>query len=286
LTGAILHRELLAPTQKLRTFIVRGSYGLLLAATYGVIYLIYWVQTQAVGLGGTPHQAVSQLASWYISAIVTINIYACLVFTPAYVAGAIAQEKDQRTIQDLLLTTIGDWEIVFSKLVGRLAHAAFALLAGLPMFAIGAMLGSVSPSMMVALAAMTVIWLVAVGSFSLLISLLVRRTRDAVVGTYTLGAMVLFGSAYAISFFPGMPPLLADGLSVFNPAVRARAGVDRRECRGSLATHRLGGGGVGHVFGAVLVRHRLAAAPDRRAPARNHRAAAEISQEPRGVVAG
>lgn len=217
MTGAILHRELLAPTQKLRTFIVRGSYGLLLAATYGIIYLIYWLQTQAFGLSGTPHQAVSELAGWYVTAIVTINISACLVFTPAYVAGAIAQEKDQRTIQDLLLTTIGDWEIVLSKLVGRLAHAAFALLAGLPMFAIGAMLGGVSPSMMVALAAMTLIWLVSVGSFSLLISLLVRRTRDAVVGTYALGAMVLFGSYYATWLLPGMPLFLQDVLSAFNP---------------------------------------------------------------------
>ena len=50
MTGAILRRELLAPARKLRTFGMRGGYGLVLAAVFGVFYLVYEIDLAMSGL--------------------------------------------------------------------------------------------------------------------------------------------------------------------------------------------------------------------------------------------
>lgn len=225
MTGAILRHEFLVPARKLRTFLVRGGYALVLAALFGIIYLYHLLESAffgAFGLGavGLPAQSVSVLAQRFANWLVNINITACLVFTPMYVAGAIAQEKDRRTIQDLLLTLMRDTEIVLSKLLARLAHVAFALLTSLPLFAIAALLGGVDGSMMIALTAMTLLWLLFAGAFTLLMSVVVRRTRDAILGTYALGTILLVGVFLARWFFPSWPWLAwlpPEILGAFNP---------------------------------------------------------------------
>jgi ABC-type transport system involved in multi-copper enzyme maturation permease subunit len=215
-TGAILRREIVVPGRKLLTFLVRGGYAFFLAAMFAIVFLIH-LANLASGGGGASIRAVADTAQNLVSTLVTINLMACLLFTPAYVAGAIAQEKDQRTMQDLLLTTMSSVEIVLSKLFGRLAQVLLVLATGMPLVAIGSLLGGVSGSMMLAIAAMTVLWLVTAGSFTLLISVLVRRTRDAILGSYALGTILLVGMFTASYFIPAHLIWLQDIVASFNP---------------------------------------------------------------------
>src|SRR5262245_1726425 len=201
LTGAILKREIVVPGRKVRTFLVRGGYSLILAATFAIVFLVYAFSAINSGGTGASIRMVRVASEYLFNALVTINILACLLFTPAYVASAISQEKDQRTMQDLLLTTMGVIEMVGSKLAGRLSQVLLVLAAGLPLVAICSLLGGVSGMMVLALVAMILLWLVTAGSFTLLISVLVRRTRDAVLGSYVLGVWVLIG-ATIVHFVP------------------------------------------------------------------------------------
>jgi ABC-type transport system involved in multi-copper enzyme maturation permease subunit len=205
------------PGRKLLTFFVRGGYALFLAVTFAIVLLIHFVELAGSGSGGASIRAVADTAQGLVSTLVTINLMACMLFTPAYVASAIAQEKDQRTMQDLLLTSMSAAEIVLSKLFGRLAQVLLVLATGMPLVAIGSLLGGVSGSMMLAIAAMTVLWLVTVGSFTLMISVLVRRTRDAILGSYALGAILLIGIFTASYFVPANWTWLQDILASFNP---------------------------------------------------------------------
>ena len=49
---------------------------------------------------------------------------------------AVADEKDRRTLDYLLTTDLGDSEIVFGKLIARLATLSLILLTGLPIFSL------------------------------------------------------------------------------------------------------------------------------------------------------
>lgn len=217
MTGAILTREFVVPGRKITTFVMRGIYALVLAATFGIIYLFHLARVLSSSQAGESIGMVSEAGEWLFSSMVTINILACLLFTPAYVAGAISQEKDQRTIQDLLLTSMSTVEIVLSKLFGRLGQVLLVLAVGAPLVAIGSMLGGVSGSMQLILAVMTLLWLLTVGSFTLVISVMVSRTRDAILGSYTLGTLIMVGLAIARSSIPTPPTWLQATLDAFNP---------------------------------------------------------------------
>src|SRR5262245_20802647 len=138
------------PGRKLRTFLVRGGYSLILAAMFAIVFLFYMVANYGQSEGASV-RAIKDASENLFSALVTTNILACLLFTPAFVASAISHEKDQRTMQDLLLTTMGAIEIVVSKLAGRLSQVLLVLAAGLPLVAICSLLGGVSGMMVLAL---------------------------------------------------------------------------------------------------------------------------------------
>jgi ABC-type transport system involved in multi-copper enzyme maturation permease subunit len=216
-TGAILKREIVVPGRKQTIFVVRGAYTLVLLGAVGIVFLVYLVNMQAGGTTRQQSQFITDSGERLFYALVSINMLGCLVFTPAFVASAISQEKDQRTIQDLFLTEMSATEIVFSKLAGRLGQVLMLLGTGLPLVAIGSLLGRVSGTMVVALAMMTLLWLMTAGSFTLLISVLVRRTRDAILGSYALGTILLTGLLSCRFFFTSPYSWLDRVLDSFNP---------------------------------------------------------------------
>jgi ABC-type Na+ efflux pump permease subunit len=61
-----------------------------------------------------------------------IQVAAVFWLTPAYLASAIVQEKERRTIEFLLITDLSSREIVLGLAFSRLALLALVLLAGLP----------------------------------------------------------------------------------------------------------------------------------------------------------
>ena len=72
--------------------------------------------------------------------------------TPAFVAGAITDEKRRGTLQYLLCTDLDARHIILGKLFGRGAQVGLVLLAGLPIFALFAALGGVEPLTMLVIA--------------------------------------------------------------------------------------------------------------------------------------
>src|SRR5437660_1620479 len=83
-----------------------------------------------------------------------------VLLTPAYVGGAIAEEKDRKTLEFMLATDLLNREIVLSKLGSRLANLALVVITGLPILSILQFLGGVDPNMILAgfaITAMTVV---------------------------------------------------------------------------------------------------------------------------------
>jgi len=217
LTGAILRREFVVPGRKLHTFLVRFGYGSLLAVMFGIVFLFHISFTSRSVSIGASIRAITQSAERLAFALAVLNVLGCLVFTPAYVAGSISQEKDQRTMQDLLLTSMSSLEIVLSKLVGRVAQVMMVLATSLPLVVIGRLLGGISGSMVLALAAMTTLWVITAGSFTMFISVLTRRTRDAIAGSYLFGAALLAGLAGLNYWLPASWYWFRTVLDAFDP---------------------------------------------------------------------
>ncbi|MCI0456379.1 MAG: ABC transporter permease, partial [Gemmataceae bacterium] len=80
------------------------------------------------------------------------------------------------------------WEIIGGKLCGRAAPVLALELTGLPLIALVAGYGGLSPSLLLAMVLVSFPPIFALGAASLLASVWVRQTRDAVVSVYVLGA--------------------------------------------------------------------------------------------------
>ncbi len=125
---------------------------------------------------------------------------AVLVLTPAYLAGAVAEERERGALDLLFTSHLADREIVLGKLLARLLHLGGVLLAAVPVLCLTLLWGGVSAPLLLAGCAATAATLLSVGGVSVLCSVLCGKARSALAWSYGLvAAFCLLG------LFSGVP---------------------------------------------------------------------------------
>jgi ABC-type transport system involved in multi-copper enzyme maturation permease subunit len=128
----------------------------------------------------------SQFASNFFYTFAVVQYVALLVVTPAYVAGAITDEKERKTIDYLFTTDLANREIVFGKLAARVATVILFVLAGLPLIAFLQMFGGIDPDLVLANTEGALITVVGLSTVAIAISAAAKRSRDAILIAYGL----------------------------------------------------------------------------------------------------
>jgi hypothetical protein len=139
LAGPIFSREVLTAPRQVQHFVLRAGYVLALfvlmytasQATFG------WQQVSSLGDTARFGGLVFQLFS-------IVQLALVLFFAPLFAASRVAQEKDRQTLVLLLMTDLGDRELVIGKLLASLLPVATLLTASAPVFALILILGGVS----------------------------------------------------------------------------------------------------------------------------------------------
>jgi ABC-type transport system involved in multi-copper enzyme maturation permease subunit len=138
------------------------------------------------------------------------------IITPLYTASAIAEQKERRTLDFLLITDLTDREIVLGLFGARLAKLLLLLMTGLPVLSLLEFLGGVDPVMVIAGFVATCMLLVSLASVSILVSVHARSTLGAVIISYLVG-IVLLGCAFpwfnAAAAAPAAGKLRAAGIA-------------------------------------------------------------------------
>ena len=93
---------------------------------------------------------LSRLAETFFSVYMVVQFILVCILTPAAVAGAIADEKERRTLEFLLATDLRDREILFGKLASRVGSLLLFLLAGLPILGLMQFFGGIDPDLVLA----------------------------------------------------------------------------------------------------------------------------------------
>jgi ABC-type transport system involved in multi-copper enzyme maturation permease subunit len=201
--GPVLVWELVREARRGHLFTLRLVYLGVLLAALGVLYRRWF------GADFSPWQLLtvsaeasgSELASFarsFFNTFLGVQLAAVLLLTPGFTAGAIAEERDRKTLDLLLASHLGPGELVVSKLVARLAGLFLLLLGGLPVLGFLLFLGGVDPLLVLAGYAVTVLTLVGIGSVGILQSTQIASPRAAIIRTYsvvlgyTLVAMVFW----------------------------------------------------------------------------------------------
>lgn len=133
----------------------------------------------------------SNLFSWLAGFQMALIIFV----TPASTADAISGERQRQTLDLLLVTRLSSFSIVMGKLVAGLAFDLLLILCSLPLFSLVFLFGGVSPDQFVSMFIVFLATTLLLGSLSLFISTMMRRSGAAVIvsNLCTLGLTVGLG---------------------------------------------------------------------------------------------
>jgi ABC-type transport system involved in multi-copper enzyme maturation permease subunit len=194
LIGPLLVYDLGRLARRGRSTLLRTSYAALLTAGLALVSASQFPHALATANIFEPQQltiAERAAVGWsFVLTVLVMQVLAVLVLTPAYLAGAVAEEKENKTLDMLFTTHLSDREIVLGKLFGRLGHLGMVLLAGMPILTLMLLWGGVHPAVLLAGLVVTAATLLSVGSFSIFCSVVAPNTFLALVISY--GAVALF----------------------------------------------------------------------------------------------
>jgi ABC-type Na+ efflux pump permease subunit len=247
--GPVLHQEILLGGRRYRLHLLRWVFAGWLVCQVIYFYLVfqreeYTARRPAIYTNGVavynPASAPEVVGARFAEMYVSQQMLLLLLIMPAFVAGAVTDEKRRGTLQYLLTTDLEARHIVLGKLLGRLSQVALVMLAGLPLFALLAGFGGISPITLLFAAAVLVMPLFGLAAGTMLASVWCRQTRDAVLAFY----LVCIIAAVLVRGVGG-PLLYLDPLYMLAPAWGAEGSLDlpeasRRLVLGSIAWAAIG----------------------------------------------
>ncbi|HEV8059377.1 MAG TPA: ABC transporter permease subunit [Gemmataceae bacterium] len=194
----VLDFELLRGSRSNGLLLLRRIYTGWLVLQLLFFYWLYLIQSNLLANSFADVRINTDATAAFVnscaSTFITQQFILLALCTPALTAGAITDEKTRGTLQYLLTADVTGWEIVTSKLFGRIWQVLILCLAVLPMLCFLVGLGGFHP---IALAVPFVLVLVpvfSIASASLLASVWCRQTRDAVLTVY-IGLLAASGLA-------------------------------------------------------------------------------------------
>lgn len=202
LFGPVLFYDLLRTARRGRFFLLRCGYAIFLLLT---LFSVYGNFHEDVWSGSIRASQMAQFAESFFYTFMSIQFVVVALLTPAYVAGAVAEEKERKTLEFLLATDLRNQEIILSKLLSRLANMALLILTGLPILAMTQFLGGVDPALVLLSFGGTGMTMLGLASLSILSSVYARKPRNAIMQTYLVMVAYLCVTGLAFVMLEAFP---------------------------------------------------------------------------------
>jgi len=185
--GPVVRYELITTARRGRFYIARMVYG-------SCLFYMLWSRFQDFNArhpqGGTPEELQTFAEATFISFAGAQGV-ALLCLIPALIAGVIADEHQRKTLHYLLASRLSSAEIVLGKLGARMVHIATFVALGIPVVCLLALYGGLNPDNVFYVYLGTLSIAIFASGVSILVSIMARRPRDAILVTYAIGTLWL-----------------------------------------------------------------------------------------------
>ena len=188
LVGPVFNREITTTPRSWRLYLSRAIY---VASLFGLVltaWLILIGSQEVRGLGD-----LSRFGSAVFALLAPIQLAMAIAFSALLTAAAVAQEKDRRTLDLLLMTNLTSVELVLGKLLASMLSVLVLIVAAIAMLVLITLLGGVSYSQVLRVVAVTLIAAVVSGSLGSTIALWREKTFQSLALTTLLLVMWLLG---------------------------------------------------------------------------------------------
>jgi ABC-type transport system involved in multi-copper enzyme maturation permease subunit len=196
--SAIFSLESLLASRRGRYGALRRRYLVWLVVLCSFVYFRQFLE---------PFVFLSDFTDLFLQSCLVQHFALVLFLTPAFLAGAISDERRQGTLAELLTTDLSPGAILLGKLASALVQLGAVVLTACPLLAFVAGAGFVNPAVVPGLLLVTALWLATLGCVTLCASVFSPLTRSAVLRIY--GVIVLTALSTWAYFSYALPRLLA-----------------------------------------------------------------------------
>jgi ABC-type transport system involved in multi-copper enzyme maturation permease subunit len=177
LENPVLQRELQVNLRMTKGFVLLFVYLCLL----GGVVVLAWPRETRLDLTENPMQARRLVDLFFLGQFMLTSM-----MVPAFAAGTITGEKEQKTYEMLLASPLKPSAILLGKLVASLSHLAVLVFSSLPIVMLCLPLGGVSPYEVLAAYLGLLFSVLTFGMISVAASSYFQRTASALVVSYLL----------------------------------------------------------------------------------------------------
>lgn len=209
-SNPIVRFELIRAARQPRHFAMRAAAGLVLLYVAWMLYRAFdepWLATAGAWERSRMLRHLPWIADLLVLELVWTQGVAIFLLVPGLVAGSIAEEDRRGTMRDLLGTPLSGGSIVLGKLAVRLVQVGAAMAIGLPVVVPLALLGALDLAVVARAYAMLIALAAFIGSLAMLVAVVVRRPRPAILWAYlvVVGWLLLPAWSAALAGRPGWP---------------------------------------------------------------------------------
>jgi ABC-type transport system involved in multi-copper enzyme maturation permease subunit len=195
LVGPVFSREVVIAPRRTKIYVARTTYVAALLLLMVTAWLVLAGAQRVRDLGD-----LARFGTILFQILAPLQLALAVFFSAMLAAGAVAEEKDRRTLVLLLLTRLSNSELVLGKLLASLLGVLVMLLGALPLFMLSALLGGVSFDQIARVFAVTLASVLACGSLGSTLALWREKTFQALAMTaLVLGLWLAFWRMVAMS---------------------------------------------------------------------------------------
>ncbi|QVL32035.1 ABC transporter permease subunit [Telmatocola sphagniphila] len=202
--GPILGWEIVRLGRRGNITLLRTIVAIIILLALYVYYIVeypsaaafqFWIQQQQI-ISGKMLQPLNEfrfatkilesISRKFNEYLLILEVGLIFLLTPIYIAGAIAEERDRKTLEFLLSTDLSSWEIIVGKLGSRLIQLASVLLVCIPVISILQMWGGVNFPLVIAAFGIALVSMFSVATASLYMTLRCTSLVRSVLWSYAL----------------------------------------------------------------------------------------------------
>jgi ABC-type transport system involved in multi-copper enzyme maturation permease subunit len=198
--------DLIRTTRRGHTAALRTAYVVVLFVALGGAFVARFPGSLAANRLFVPiadnHNLAAAFAVDFVTICLIVQFAAAIILTPVYAAGAIAEERQNGTLDSVLVTDISPWAIVFGRFASRWLTVASLLITSLPILALTQLWGGVSWEFLTFGASLTLLTTFSVAGIGVFCSVGAKSVRAAIAATYVFAAALDgFAAIFIIPIF-------------------------------------------------------------------------------------
>jgi ABC-type transport system involved in multi-copper enzyme maturation permease subunit len=221
--GPVFVHESIAATRRWQLYAMRSFFVFSLLAALVLVWLVMSVD-DGQPVGSISIKKLAQAGEYFFYAISTTQLMLVLLVAPAATAGAICLDRARGSLTHMLVTDLGDGEIVLGKLAARFLPVVGLVAATIPVLALAGLLGGVIFEAIVSLTLVTLALAVLGCTLALAISVRATKTHEVLMAVYAIELVWVLGPlVWGILTFTRVLPGVPRWFVAINPFVLACA---------------------------------------------------------------